>query len=225
MIDGLTSFDYGVMILIGLSTLFAFVRGFTTVALSFGAWFGALFISFFGYSYAAPYVGEFISPKELADFILLVGVFILALILLKFIAGQIGDAVKDSPVGFLDRSLGAVFGFLRGVVMIAALFTVYDLFSGGDEPDWIADAKSRPLVAWSSDILRGLAGDALSKKENDPIGDIIASATKEAEKAAESIGQDIAEQYTKKGREALEATLSEIAAGAAKDSDEKEKDK
>nr|WP_155895755.1 hypothetical protein [Kordiimonas gwangyangensis] len=63
--DTLTAFDAAVLIIIGLSTLFAFGRGFATVALSFGAWAGALLATVFGFELASPYGRELISRPSL----------------------------------------------------------------------------------------------------------------------------------------------------------------
>lgn len=153
MIDSLTAFDAGVLIIILLSMLFAFGRGFVTVALSLAAWVGAFFIATGGFTYAQSYGRELIQPKELADILVLVLLFFASLALLRWMADWIGRAVKDSPVGFLDRSLGALFGLARGAVIVSLAFLAYSKFTDPeDEPVWIQEAKLRPIVAWSAEM-------------------------------------------------------------------------
>ncbi len=118
----LTAFDVGVLVIIGLSTILAFGRGFATVALSFAAWAGALMATVFGFTMAKPYGRDLISPPELADLITLAALFFVTLFVLKQLAEFIGRTIKESPVGFLDRSLGALFGLLRGLVIVSVAY-------------------------------------------------------------------------------------------------------
>jgi len=162
-----TAFDIGVLVIVGLSTILAFGRGFVTVALSLAAWFGALFASVFGYSLVKPYARDIISPPELADIISLVVIFIVSLYLLKLLADMIGKSVKDGPLGALDRSLGALFGLLRGMVMVAAMYLAVSVFfTARTMPEWVKDAKIRPMVAWSADMLKEFAEDILGRQDD-----------------------------------------------------------
>ncbi|WCL52974.1 CvpA family protein [Gimibacter soli] len=160
----LTAFDIGVLLLVGLSTILAFGRGFATVALSFAAWAGAGFVTFFGFPLAKPYGRDIVSPPELADLITLLVIFAVALFILRYIAEFVGRAVKDSPIGFLDRSLGALFGFLRGVVIISvAYLAISKLYPGKDSPPWISNAQLQPLVAWGAEMVEGFAAEAIGE--------------------------------------------------------------
>ncbi len=162
----LTAFDIGILIIVGLSTILAFSRGFATVALSLAAWVVSFVVSVFGFTFFRPYGRDLISNEALADIVTLVGVFIIVLIILKLVAGMIGKSVKDSPLGFLDRSLGALFGLLRGIVIVSLLYLGVSVFFNTDKlPEWVKDAKLRPMVAWSADILQELAEDFLDRED------------------------------------------------------------
>ena len=140
-----TAFDIAVLVIIGLSTLFAFGRGFATVALSFAAWVGALFASIFGFELLKPYGRDLISPPELADMITLVVLFFVSLYALKQLAELIGGAIKSSEIGFLDRSLGALFGLMRGIVVVSLVYLAFNkLYPGKESPEWVDEATSAP---------------------------------------------------------------------------------
>jgi len=213
MPEGLTGFDILVFIVIGLSTILAFARGFTTVALSFAAWIGSLLVASVGYGFIQPYAREAITPVELADFVALGGLFLVTLVILKLIAAQVGGAVKDSPVGFLDRSLGALFGFLRGLVVVSVAYIILAAVLPSDQPTWIAEAKSRPLVAWGADIVSAFAEDTLGERPETTAAGALDEAQRRALEAAEALGADVAETYTKEARKKLDAVINDAVSG------------
>ncbi|MFC4347722.1 CvpA family protein [Kordiimonas lipolytica] len=209
----LTAFDVAVLVIVGLSTLLAFGRGFATVALSFGAWAGALLATIFGLEIVKPYGRDLISPPELADFITLATLFFITLFVLKQLAEFIGRTIKESPVGLLDRSLGALFGLLRGLVIVSVLYLGFaKLYGTSDQPDWVKNAQLRPLVAWSAEMLEGFAADALGKDPKEVGNEYL-------EKAADAIPsqfineklEEQAAKYIEKQRDSLDALMEDVA--------------
>lgn len=163
-VSSFTAFDIAVVVIVVLSTLLAFGKGFATVALSFGAWVGAIMAVIFGFTAVQPYGRDLISPAELADIITLIAVFFITLFVLKQVANLIGSAIKSGSIGFLDRSLGALFGLLRGMVIVSLLFFAFvKLFPGKEQPEWMQEAKLKPLVAWGAEMLEGYASEALGR--------------------------------------------------------------
>ncbi|TNE60627.1 MAG: CvpA family protein [Alphaproteobacteria bacterium] len=208
----LTAFDAAVLLIVGLSALFAFGRGFVTVALSFAAWAGALVATVFGLEFAKPYVRDLVSPPELADIITLALLFFVTLFVLKRIAEMVGGMVKDSPVGFLDRSLGAAFGLLRGMVIVSVLYLGFSkLFAPADQPDWMRDARLRPLVAWGAEMLEGYAAEALGKDPTEVGSDYLQRAADSV--PSQFINEKLEEQaakYMEKQRDQLDELVDEL---------------
>jgi len=215
----LTAFDVGVLVIIGLSTILAFGRGFATVALSFAAWAGALMATVFGFTIAKPYGRDLISPPELADLITLAALFFLTLFVLKQLAEFIGRTIKESPVGFLDRSLGALFGLLRGLVIVSVAYLGFSkLYGTDDQPDWVKNAQLRPLVAWSAEMVEGFAADVLGKDTTEA-GD---SLMKEAvENFPKQLGAEILEGQAAKYKEEARQKLNDVFEDAVKDETKK----
>jgi len=211
-VSNLTAFDIGVLIIVVLSTLLAFGKGFATVALSFGAWIGAILAVVFGFTAVQPYGRDLISPNELADIITLIAVFFVTLFILKQVASLIGDAIKSGPVGFLDRSLGALFGLLRGMVIVSLLyFGFVKLFPGKDHPDWMQEARLKPLVAWGAEMLEGYAEEALGRDPKDVGSEFL----QKAEDAVPSqfIEEELEKQaakYIEKNQDKLDALIDQV---------------
>ena len=214
----LTAFDIGVLLVIGLSTLFAFGRGFATAALSFGAWAGAFVATVFGFAVAQPYGRDYIKPPELADIATLAILFFVSLFILKYLAEAIGGKIKQSPIGFLDRSLGALFGLLRGMVIVSVAYLAFDKVMPGDNaPDWVQTSKSRPLVAWGAEMIEGFAAQVLGKDPTTVGSDYL-------QKAASSVPsqflnekmEEQAAKYLKDQRKNLDGLLETIEDDAKK---------
>lgn len=224
--QAITAFDAAIILIVGLSAIFAFSRGFATVALSFGAWAGAFVATGFGFQMARPWGRQYITPDELADILTLIAIFFVSLVILKTIAGWLGRTVKESPVGFLDRSLGALFGLARGVVIVSVAYLAFSkLYPGNDTPEWVEDAKLRPLVAWSAEMVEGFAISALGKDPTSTGSDYMAKArdatvnqfiNEELEKAVP--------EYSKKARKGLDNLLDDVAQEVAKQTAEKDGD-
>ena len=72
---------------------------------------------------------------------------LVGLIILSIITGMIGGAVRNSVLGGLDRTLGLVFGIVRGLVILAAIYVGTGFVVPTDRwPEAVADARSVPYV-------------------------------------------------------------------------------
>lgn len=153
----LTLFDVGLVIVLIISGLLAFVRGFIQEVLSIGAWIGAIIATIFGLPHVKPFTREFIANTTLADAAAGGAIFLVTLLILWIVTHMISNSVKGSALNALDRSLGFVFGLLRGAVLICLLFIGVEwLVKPEQQPDWLRNARSLPLVVWGADQLRAL---------------------------------------------------------------------
>ena len=65
--------------------------------------------------------------------------------------------MQGSAVGPLDRSLGAAFGVLRGLAIVAMFYIAYSLVVPVHaQTGWIAQARSLPLIQKSANVLLSL---------------------------------------------------------------------
>lgn len=151
---GLNVFDLVVIGVIVVSGLFALMRGLVKEVLSIVSWVGALFAALYGFGYVSPFVHKFITPIWLADAVTAVGLFVIALIVLGLLASAVSGAVRKSSAGALDRSLGFLFGLLRGAVIICvAWLAVSWALPAADQPTWLRTARTLPLVERGANML------------------------------------------------------------------------
>ncbi len=153
--------DLGVLILLLISGLLAFSRGFVHEALSVAGWVGAALAVLFLLPYVSPYLRENISNIWLADGIGAAVIFIVALMLFSLIAHRIASVVQDSALGPVDRTLGFVFGLVRGAAIVCVTYLIYAwMVPPAEFPSWLREARALPLAQAGGAVLLDLVPGA-----------------------------------------------------------------
>jgi len=140
----LTAFDVGVGVLVLISAILATARGLTREVLSLATWAGSAAIAIYMWQYHPEIARQYIAEQVVADIATVVVTFIVALIVLHLLTMRIADFVVDSRVGPIDRTLGFVFGVLRGI-LIAIVVTIFGTWLlGSNLPPWARDSQTLP---------------------------------------------------------------------------------
>jgi membrane protein required for colicin V production len=164
--------DLAVLVVVALSAVFAFARGFVREALSIAAWVGAALITLYGFSYAYTVVTRFVTTPLLADLVASAGLFLMSLIALTILTGFLARFVHSSPLSPIDRTLGLIFGIARGIVLVCLAYLVIDVsLPQTDRPGWLQNAKSAPFLAQGADMLRGMLPESLQIKSASAVDD------------------------------------------------------
>jgi membrane protein required for colicin V production len=139
--------DTLVLLIVAISALIAFARGFMAEVLGIAAWVGAFFIANAVAPELRPMMREWLGGPDLADPAAYAAVFLVGLVLLSIITGMIGSAVRNSMLGGVDRTLGLVFGLARGLLILAAAYVGTGLVVPTERwPDAVAEARTIPYV-------------------------------------------------------------------------------
>lgn len=211
----LTLFDMFVFVVVAVSLVVAFLRGFVNEVLSLFAWGGAIFTTLYGLPLLRPYVRAHIKPDALADTVLVLGLAIASLILFKLAAGFIGDKVKQSRIGLLDRMLGVLFGFFRGLLVVCIAYIVISWIIPRDkQPDWISLSRMRPIVEYGSNFVRSLlpaefAAHIAPFGTNEEIKDILKDMKHNTPAASSEKNSSKGKGYDKQSRENLDKLIKE----------------
>src|ERR1700743_1017422 len=136
---GVTYIDPIVAAVLFVAAVCATYRGFVSETLSIFAWAAAAFATlFFGPKLAPVARGLFASPL-LGVLVGYAAIFLVVLLPLSFMSFRFSQSVKNSPVGALDRALGAVFGIVRGLAIIGLAYIAFSsVIPVRNQPDWIA---------------------------------------------------------------------------------------
>ncbi|MEQ9144511.1 MAG: CvpA family protein [Parvibaculaceae bacterium] len=160
----MTLFDVAVVAIMVISGLLAMVRGFASEVLSILSWVVAALAVLLLYPLLLPLVQTVAEPYWLAMGISAVIIFGVVFVAISTLTYRWAARSHGGEIGFLDRSLGFVFGVARGlfVVSVAYLMFVWLVPSRNDQPDWIADARLMPLVDVTAQALASLAAQQSS---------------------------------------------------------------
>jgi membrane protein required for colicin V production len=173
----ITDIVVGVVLLI--SALLAYARGFVHEVLSVLGWVGAIFATIYGYPYVKPYARDLIPIDLIADLAAGVAIFILTLVVLSLLTRGIAKMVKDSALNILDRSLGFLFGIVRGAVIVCIAYLALSwLVPPVDHPAWVQSARSMPLIRVGSDILKTFIPEDAAAAGNKAAGNVKKKADK-----------------------------------------------
>lgn len=152
-----TAVDIVVVLVILLSAVLAFVRGFTREALALGTWLIACYLGFTQYPLLTPYLEDKVSNPMIRDFVGGLGVFALAMLVLIPLGFYLRSFIKGEQVTSIDRSFGFVFGALRGFILLSVFYLIVVwLLPEEKQPEWLKEANTRPALAYGAEIIRNI---------------------------------------------------------------------
>jgi membrane protein required for colicin V production len=116
-----TIFDYLVLLILACSVIIGTLRGLVREVLSLAGWIVALVVAN-TYGEALSTMLPDVVPGELTRLIVaFIALFIGTRLLMALVAKTLGELVKATGLGFLDRTLGSIFGVARGVLLVVAV--------------------------------------------------------------------------------------------------------
>jgi len=149
----MTVLDYGVLAIIGFSIILSIIRGLVREVLAIAAWVLAFVAGWlFGGQVAVLMPAEIPSPelRALAGF---AATFFGVLLAMSLVAMAVSQVIKSAGLGVEDRMLGAVFGLLRGFVIVMFLVLLAGTTALPAQPFW-RDAVLRPLLERSAYVVK-----------------------------------------------------------------------
>lgn len=159
--DGFTILDAAVAGIILVSAILAFSRGFVREVLSIAGWILAAIVAFVFAPQAEPLMkeipvaGEFLADScELSILAAFTAVFAIALIVVSIFTPLFSSLVQKSALGGFDQGLGFLFGVLRGAVLIAIAFVLYDrIVPAGQGIEMIEQSRSSAVFDQARDVI------------------------------------------------------------------------
>ena len=156
--DGFTIVDLAVAAIILVSAILAYARGLVREAMAIVGWIAAAAVAFALSGIAEPlvkeipYLGDVLGEScELSVIAAFALTFVVALVLISFFTPLLSAWVRTSPLGGLDQGLGFLFGILRGLLLVAVAFVVYDRATvSGGIPE-VADSRSAIVFSRAQD--------------------------------------------------------------------------
>jgi membrane protein required for colicin V production len=145
--------DYLLIAIIVISIVVGTMRGLLREAVSLVTWILALVLAWHFAPSLEPHLGKWIAQYPLARTWAARGtLFLFVLLVGTAVAGVLGHFVRLSIFSGLDRFLGAVFGTLRGLIVIGVLVILAQLMRLNAEDRW----QKSMLIPQAERIANGL---------------------------------------------------------------------
>ncbi|MGB0085003.1 MAG: CvpA family protein [Rhodomicrobiaceae bacterium] len=139
--------DVILVVIMLISAFLAMLRGLTREMLSIMSWALAAIAALFVYPLYRDRIRALIQPDILADGVLIATVFIIVLIVVSLITVRLSDRILDSRVGALDRTLGFVFGLVRGLILVVIAYELLVAIVPKETlPAWVTEARSLSVI-------------------------------------------------------------------------------
>jgi len=140
----MTWFDYAVIAIVGLSVMLAVFRGVVRELAAIAGWAAAFILSGLFAHDLAQWLPVALSPMLKAVIAYLV--IFLGVLLLSGIAGlTLTRLFHAAGLGFADRAVGALFGLMRGLLIVFVGVMLAGLTGLPREPFWREAALSGPV--------------------------------------------------------------------------------
>ena len=154
----MTWVDLAVIGVLLVSALLAFMRGFVSEVLAIGAWVGAGLAALWAGPLARPqieiWMDQWVKLPALVTPMSFGVVFLVVLIVLLILSRWIGELVRNSVLSGLDRSLGLLFGLLRGAVLVICAYIGTGMLIPMDKwPSAVLEARLLPFVYGGASVV------------------------------------------------------------------------
>ncbi len=137
--------DWVFLAVLVLSVIVGLARGFVFECLSLAGWVVAWFAAQWAAPWLLPYLPVFTPASPMRLVLAYVLAFVAILVVWGLLAKLVRMALHATPLSIPDRLLGAVFGALRGVVLLLAVATVVALTPTSQSQGWRASQGARWL--------------------------------------------------------------------------------
>lgn len=147
----LQALDFIIIGVLLVSASLSLIRGFTKEVLSITGWVVSGYAAIFFGPSLKPVLANYVTIDWVVSGGAMLLVFLATLIVFSIVGSQIASQLKGSSLGPLDRSLGVMFGAARGLFIVCmAYLGISAVIPEKDHPDFIADAKMRPILQTGS---------------------------------------------------------------------------
>ena len=180
----LTLFDIVILTIVSISSLFGLYKGMIQIVINFLGFIASIVVAILLYPKVVVVFSTYFNNNLIISIASGVSAYIFSLIVFTFICSSLVMMVSVISKGWLDRLLGVVAGFVRGILISVILFWVLAIFATGayskarsledlvfnisqeDYPEWLKTAVVTPyLESILKDVVKLIPADILSNIE------------------------------------------------------------
>lgn len=143
----MTSFDYAVLTIIGLSVVLSVMRGLVREMLAIIGWVAAFYVAKTYSNEILPMMPADIPTESLRILAAILVLFIATLLVATLLAIALSAIFNKIGLGWLNRFLGAFFGLARGIVIVSIIVFLAGLTDFPKDTRWRDAMFSAPFEA------------------------------------------------------------------------------
>lgn len=143
----MTSFDYLVLAITGLSIILSVMRGLLAEVLSIAGWLAAFFVAKTYANQVVPMMPVEIPTESLRILAAFLMLFFATLLVASLLAIALSTIFKKIGLGWFNRLLGGVFGLARGLLIVCILVFLAGLTDAPKDERWRNAMFSAPIEA------------------------------------------------------------------------------
>lgn len=143
----MTSFDYAVLFIVGISIIISMMRGAVRELLSILGWLAAFYVSKTYATQLIPLLPSDIPTEQLRMLAAFTILFLAVLLVVNLLAIALSGLLKKIGLGWVNRFLGALFGFVKGLLIVSVLIFVAGFTNLPKDIRWTNAMFSSPLEA------------------------------------------------------------------------------
>ena len=144
--------DYAILAIVGISAVISLRRGFVEEALSLAGWIAAFWVAIAFSGRGAALLEGYVTKPAWRVAIAFVVLLILVLLVCGIVLRMAGLLVEKTGMSGTDRSLGIVFGALRGIVISGLLVLLAGLTALPGAPWWKESVLLPHMVELANEI-------------------------------------------------------------------------
>ncbi len=156
----MATFDLIILAIVLLSAVVGLVQGFLKEITSLVTWVLAIWLAWHYAPVLEPHLGGALSDEPYGIWVARAIVFVVVLVAGAIVGYLLDRFVRMSLFSGLDRMLGFLLGFVRGVVIVA-LIIILAQSARLDGEGWYQRSKLVPALTPVASLLRAVVGDYL----------------------------------------------------------------
>jgi membrane protein required for colicin V production len=150
--------DYVIILCMALSCVAGLYRGLLREVVSLLTWLAAVLLSWHLAYLLEPHLGGALAGTTVRPWAARAVIFVIVMVVGTALGAVITHFVRLALLGSVDRMLGFLFGFLRGLIVLGLLAMLCHAVQLNGER-WYRDSTLVPYVEHAGNLLRSLVGE------------------------------------------------------------------
>lgn len=165
--------DYAILVVLAISSILSTLRGMTREALGLLGWALSILMARLIAPVLEDPLSGIVPNEQLVSGIAWTVPFVITVILWFVIASLISPGLKKAGLGSLDRWLGVLFGFVRGIFIVTAIYLGVVIGLGGESnlPKIVPQSQSANVIRAIGSVMQPLLPEQLAEQLQEGLGE------------------------------------------------------